>query len=136
MPASAQAGPPSLSTTPVCGAVDGNAQLLGFATYGVFRAWPAYKYSVEHSVYVRASERRTRIGLALMQRLIERAIEQQYHVLVGVIDESNAPSFALHRKLGFVHVGTIQQAGFKFGRWLDVALYQLILSSPAQPVDG
>jgi L-amino acid N-acyltransferase YncA len=126
----------TLGSFPVVGAVDESAKLLGFATYGVFRAWPAFKYSVEHSVYVRAGERGSGVGFALMQRLIRRATEQQYHVLVGGIDESNTPSIAFHRKLGFEHAGTIKQAGFKFGRWLDLAFYQLILSSPAQPTDG
>lgn len=121
---------------PVLGATDDMGQLLGFASYGVFRAWPAYKYSVEHSVYVHQDHRGKGIGLALMQRLIAAAVEQDYHVMIGGIDVANAGSIALHEKLGFVHAGTIRQAGFKFGRWLDLAFYQLILQTPATPVDG
>jgi L-amino acid N-acyltransferase YncA len=56
--------------------------------------------------------------------------------MVGAIDAANAGSIALHEKLGFTPAGTVRQAGFKFGRWLDVAFYQLILDTPAQPVDG
>jgi phosphinothricin acetyltransferase len=68
--------------------------------------------------------------------LIERARQQHYHCLVGAIDASNAPSIALHRRLGFEHAGTIRHAGFKFGRWLDLALYQRLLETPATPEDG
>lgn len=121
---------------PVIGAVDGTGQLLGFATYGIFRAWPAYKYSVEHSVYVHRDHRGQGVGFALMQRLIATAVDQQYHVIIGGIDVTNKSSIALHEKLGFTHAGTIKQAGFKFGRWLDLAFYQRLLETPRQPVDG
>jgi phosphinothricin acetyltransferase len=120
---------------PVIGAMQ-NDRLLGFATYGVFRAWPAYKYSVEHSVYIASGERGKGIGRALLQRLIAVAEEQGYHTLVAGIDASNAASIALHEKLGFAFAGTVVQAGFKFGRWLDLSFYQLVLPTPRQPVDG
>lgn len=121
---------------PVIGAVAEDGQLIGFASYGNFRAWPAYKYSVEHSVYVHEGHRGKGIGLALMQRLIAAATEQQYHVMIGGIDIANTGSIALHDKLGFVHAGTIKEAGFKFGRWLDLAFYQLLLDTPVHPIDG
>lgn len=121
---------------PVVGAVAPDGQLLGFASYGTFRAWPAYKYSVEHSVYVHKDHRGKGIGLALMQQLIAKAKEQQYHVMVGGIDVTNTVSIALHEGLGFVHAGTIKHAAFKFGRWLDLGFYQLLLETPAHPVDG
>ena len=56
--------------------------------------------------------------------------------LVGAIDAQNAGSIALHQCLGFCHVGTLPQVGFKFGRWLDLAFWQLTLDTPAAPVDG
>ena len=121
---------------PVIGAVDERGELLGFASYGTFRPWPAYKYSVEHSVYVHANRRGHGVGLALLRALIARAGEQQYHVMVGGIDRDNRASIALHEKLGFVHTGTLPQVGFKFGRWLDLAFYQLLLATPADPRDG
>ena len=121
---------------PVIGAVDENGRLMGFASYGTFRAWPAYKYTVEHSVYVHKDYRGKGLGRALMLRLIEAAKEQQFHVMIGGIDVENAGSIRLHESLGFVHAGTIRQAGFKFGRWLDLAFYQLTLDTPANPVDG
>jgi phosphinothricin acetyltransferase len=121
---------------PVVGAVDDAGTLLGFASYGPFRAWPAYKYSVEHSVYVHAGARGKGVGVALLRRLIQEATSRNYHTLIGGIDVANHASIALHVKLGFVHSGTIRQAGFKFGRWLDLAFYQLLLSTPDDPVDG
>ena len=71
-----------------------------------------------------------------MHELIRRAGEAQVHVLVGCIDAANSASIRLHTGLGFKHSGTIEQAGFKFGRWLDAAFYQLNLQMPRQPQDG
>jgi phosphinothricin acetyltransferase len=121
---------------PVLGAVGDDGTLLGFATYGTFRAWPAYKYTVEHSVYVHEDHRRKGVARALMRRLIAVAEEQNLHVMVAGIDATNAASIALHAELGFEHAGVIHHAGFKFGRWLDLALYELRLRTPAAPVDG
>jgi L-amino acid N-acyltransferase len=111
---------------PVLGAIDSSGKLLGFASYGTFRAWPAYKYSVEHSVYVHKDHRGQGLGLLLMQELIERAKLQEKHILVGGIDVANKASIALHERLGFTHNGTIFQAAFKFGCWLDLGFYQLM----------
>ena len=120
---------------PVLG-VEGAGELLGFATYGTFRAWPAYKYTVESSVYVRHDARGRGLGGLLLGRLVEAARERDVHVLVGGIDASNQASIALHERHGFRHAGTIHQAGYKFGRWLDLAFYQLTLDSPLHPRDG
>lgn len=121
---------------PVIGAENESGNLLGFATYGTFRAWPGYKYSVEHSVYVDAPARGQGLGRKLMLALIEKAKGQDYHMMIGGIDASNQASIGLHRSLGFTHCATIKQAGFKFGRWLDVEFYQLILPTPAKPVES
>jgi len=121
---------------PIVGAFDENNSLLGFASYGAFRNWPAYKYTVEHSIYIHQKFRGRGIGSALMQRLIDEARRQQYHVMVGGIDVANHASIVLHEKLDFYHAGTIKQAGFKFGRWLDLAFYQRVLETPVAPVDG
>jgi L-amino acid N-acyltransferase len=121
---------------PVIGVEDDGGSLLGFASYGTFRAWPAYKYSIEHSVYVHKDRRGQGIGAALMRRLIAAAQHQERHVMVGGIDLANTASITLHERLGFMHAGTIRQAGFKFGRWLDLGFWQLLLETPAQPRDG
>jgi len=121
---------------PVIGAFNEDERLLGFASYGAFRNWPAYKYTVEHSVYIHKECRGKGFGIALMRRLVEEARRQQYHVMVGGIDALNDVSRSLHEKLGFSHAGTIKQAGFKFGRWLDLSFYQLTLDTPSEPADG
>ncbi len=121
---------------PVIGATNDAGQLMGFATYGTFRAWPAYKYSVEHSVYIHIDHRGKGLGRLLMQQLIISARRQQYHTMIGGIDISNIASISLHEKLGFNHAGTIKQAAYKFDRWLDLGFYQLLLDSPKNPVDG
>ena len=71
-----------------------------------------------------------------MRELIALARTQGYHTLIGAIDGDNQASIAFHERLGFAHTGTLRQAGFKFGRWLDVAFYQLLLDTPAIPQDG
>jgi L-amino acid N-acyltransferase YncA len=121
---------------PVIGIEGDDGALLGFASYGTFRAWPAYKYTVEHSVYVHKDCRGRGLGRALMQELIAAARQREVHAMVGGIDASNAASIALHEQLGFRHAGTLPQVGFKFGRWLDLAFYQLLLDTPSHPVDG
>jgi phosphinothricin acetyltransferase len=120
---------------PVIGVEDDAGTLLGFASWGTFRAWPAYKYTVEHSIYVHADHRGAGLGRMLLESLVAQAREREVHTLVGGIEASNAPSIALHGKLSFEHVGTIRQAGFKFGRWLDLRFHQRVLDGPANPID-
>lgn len=112
---------------PVIVAEDGHGQLLGFASYGTFRAYPAYRRTVEHSVYVASHHQRRGIGRALMQQLIQRARDDDMHVMVGAIDSENTGSIGLHEALGFVQVGHLRETGHKFGRWLDLLFYQRIL---------
>jgi L-amino acid N-acyltransferase len=121
---------------PVIGAVDPSGTLLGFASYGQFRAWPAYKYSVEHSLYVAPGYRGRGVGKLLLAEILERARAQQYHNVIGGIDADNTTSIGLHERFGFERCGLIRHAGFKFGRWLDLAFYQRLLDTPAEPRDG
>jgi phosphinothricin acetyltransferase len=121
---------------PVVGAIDERGTLVGFASYGPFRAWPAYKYSVEHSLYVEATHRGQGLGTLLLGAIIARARAQDYHNLVAGIDAANAVSIALHQRFGFEPCGTIRHAGFMFNRWLDLQFYQLLLYTRAHPIDG
>jgi L-amino acid N-acyltransferase len=121
---------------PVIGLENESGELMGFASLGAFRAFPAYKYTAEHSVYVDARFRGQGIGKRLLQEIINAAQRQDFHVMVGAIDASNTVSIRLHESLGFTPCGIIRQAGFKFNRWLDLAFYQLILSTPSEPRDG
>lgn len=121
---------------PVIGAASPQGELLGFASWSAFRPFAAFKYSVEHSVYVHPEHPGEGIGSLLLKTLVERARKHDLHALVGAIDADNAASIRMHEKLGFTHAGTIRQAGYKFGRWLDLAWYQRILDTPAHPQDG
>lgn len=112
---------------PVIVAEDEHGQLLGFASYGTFRAYPAFEHTVEHSVYVALPHQRRGVGRALMQRLSQQAHDDGLHVMVGAIDSSNTASVALHQALGFQRVGHLRETGHKFGRWLDLLFYQRTL---------
>jgi L-amino acid N-acyltransferase YncA len=121
---------------PVIGLEDEGGTLAGFATYGTFRAFPAFKYSVEHSVYVHRDHRGRGHGRRLLAEIVARAQSDGRHLVVGGIEAGNTASIALHESLGFTHAGTIREAGFKFGRWLDLAFYQRHLPTPEDPKDG
>jgi len=111
---------------PVIGLV-AQETLLGFASYGTFRPQPAYQYTVEHSVYVHPDHRGHGYGKLLLEELIQSARADQMRSTIGVIDAQNLVSIRLHEQLGFKQVGMISEAGFKFDRWLDAAIYQLML---------
>jgi L-amino acid N-acyltransferase YncA len=122
---------------PVLGVEAEPGVLAGFASWGPFRPFPAYLHSVEHSVYVDRRFRGRGVGRVLLEALVDEARRRGLHVMVGVIDAANAASIALHRRLGFGHCGTVREAGLKFGRWLDVDYWQLVLdgqSSASAPV--
>ncbi len=121
---------------PLIGALADAGELMGFATFGQFRPRPANKYSVEHSVYVAESFRSNGVGKALLVKLVEIAKSREIRNMIGAIDADNAASIRLHESLGFKRVGTVPEVGFKFGRWLDLALYQLPINSDFSPVDG
>lgn len=104
-----------------------NGSVLGFATFGSFRPWPAYQYTIEHSIYVDASARGKGIASQLLQHLIVEAKAKGYRTLVAGIDASNEASIKLHQKFNFKHAGTLTNVGYKFDYWLDLAFYELDL---------
>lgn len=101
--------------------------VVGYATYGSFRDWPAYLYSIEHSIYVDPNYRGLGIASQLLETLIQDAKNKNYRTIVAGIDASNIGSIELHKKFNFTHAGTIKNVGYKFERWLDLAFYQLDL---------
>ena len=121
---------------PILVIVDGDNTVLGYASFGDWRPFDGFRHTVEHSVYVDARFRGQKVGKRLLQEIITAAQRHDYHIMVGAIDASNAVSIRLHESLGFTSCGIIRQAGFKFNRWLDLAFYQLILTTPANPRDG
>lgn len=111
---------------PVLAAVDAGT-VVGFASYGPFRPWPAYLHTVENSVYVAPQRRGAGIGTALLGPLIERARSAGFHTIVAGIDASNAASLRLHEKFGFAQAGHFREVGWKFDRWLDLVFLQKML---------
>jgi L-amino acid N-acyltransferase YncA len=101
--------------------------VAGFATFGDFRAWPGYRFTVEHSVHVAESHRGRGIGSALMRALIDRGAALGKHVMVAGIDADNAGSIRMHERLGFEATGHLKQVGWKFERWLDLVFMQRLL---------
>lgn len=120
---------------PVLVAVDDTEAVLGYASFGDWRAWDGYRHTVEHSVYVHKDQRGRGIGMALLVELIERARTLGKHVMVAGIEARNEASIRLHHKLGFETVGHLREVGTKFGRWLDLAFLQLTLDGRTTP-DG
>jgi L-amino acid N-acyltransferase YncA len=113
-----------------------NNQVLGFSSIGPFRAWAAYKYSVENSVYVAAAHRGKGIGKLLIPPLIEAARKKDLHAIIAGIDASNLASIVLHKSFGFEEVAHFKEVGYKFGRWLDLKFFELILNTPEHPKDA
>jgi L-amino acid N-acyltransferase YncA len=107
--------------------------VVGFGTYGVFRIKVAYKYTIEHSVYVAEGFVGRGIGKLLLQSLIDRARAEGYHTMIGCIDAENSGSITFHEKFGFTRSGEIMQVGYKFDRWLDLVIMQLILKDAVTP---
>lgn len=111
---------------PVFVAVEDNV-VVGFSTFGPFRAWQGYKYSVEHSIYVEKDQRGKGIGKMLLQPLIDEARKMNMHTIIAGIDGDNKISIAFHKQFGFVEVGYIKEVSWKFERWLDLVFMQLIV---------
>ena len=101
--------------------------VAGFGMYSEFRFREAYKYTVEHSVYVNNDFHGKGIGKILLQELIVLAKKQGLHTMIGVIDAENQSSITFHEKFGFTTAGIIKDSGFKFDRWLHSVFMQLIL---------
>jgi L-amino acid N-acyltransferase len=101
--------------------------ILGFSTFGMFRNWQAYQYTVENSVYVKADERGKGLGKLLMLPLINAAKERKLHTIVAGIVADNNASISLHKQFGFTEVAYFKEVAFKFDRWLDLIFMQLIL---------
>lgn len=118
---------------PVIGIVDNQGVLLAFGSYGSFRSWAAYKYTIEHSIYVAKNQRGKGLGKVILGELIKCAEVQNYHCMIAGIDANNTASIKLHQAFGFEFCGTIRQVGYKFNKWLNLDFYQLLLKTPDVP---
>jgi phosphinothricin acetyltransferase len=114
-------------------ALDG--QVVGYAYAGAYRPRPAYRFTVENSVYLQPAIHRQGIGLQLMQRLITECEARGYRQMIAVIgDSANAGSIGVHSRCGFQMIGTHPDVGFKFGRWLDTVMMQRALGEGATTI--
>jgi phosphinothricin acetyltransferase len=107
-------------------------RVVGYAYAGAYRPRPAYRFTVENSVYLEPAIHRRGIGLQLLQRLIGECETRGYRQMIAVIgDSANAGSIGVHAKCGFQMIGTHPNVGFKFGRWLDTVMMQRALGDGA-----
>jgi L-amino acid N-acyltransferase len=112
---------------PTIVACDGDS-IVGFASFGDFRAWPGYRFTVEHTVHVHREHRGQGIGSELVKALIPIAAAAGKHVMIGGIDADNTASLRFHQRLGFEQVAHFKQVGFKFGRFLDLLFVQRLVA--------
>src|ERR1700723_1040778 len=108
---------------PVMVATDASG-VLGFSTFGDFRTWPGYRFTVEHSVHVRADTRGRGVGKELVKALFPRAAALNKHVMIAGVDAANDASIRFHERLGFEKAGHLREVGHKFDRWLDLVFLQ------------
>src|SRR3954465_4258504 len=107
-------------------------RVVGYAYAGAYRPRPAYRFTVENSVYLQPAIHRRGIGLQLLQRLIAESEARGYRQMIAVIgDSANAGSIGVHSRCGFQMIGTHPNVGFKFGRWLDILMMQRALGEGA-----
>ena len=104
-------------------------ELVGYATFGRFRAKPGYDKTIEHSIYLNKKAQSKGLGTAMMRQLIEIATENGYHVMIAGMDSENTGSYRFHERLGFREVARFSEVGYKFGKWLNLVFMQLILNS-------
>jgi len=104
-----------------------NEKVVGFGYYSEFRFRDAYRFTVEHSVYVDHNFHGKGIGKLIINELILLAKQQKLHTMIGVIDSENESSIAFHEQFGFTKVATLKETGYKFDRWLHSVLMQKFL---------
>lgn len=109
---------------------EADGSVCGYAYAGAYRPRPAYRNTVEHSIYIDDALRRAGVGRALLAALIETCTGLGFRQMIGIVgDSQNLQSIEFHEKMGFVHVGKVNDIGYKFGRWMD----QVILQRPLGP---
>jgi L-amino acid N-acyltransferase YncA len=107
--------------------------ISGFSSFGHFRVWPCYRYTVEVSVYVAESFRGKGISKLLLGALIKRAEEMNFHAIIAGISADNEVSISLHHSFRFREVAHFKEVGYKFGRWLDLKFLELLLENKPEP---
>lgn len=113
-------------------AEESDGAILGYAYASAYRDRPAYRWTVEDSIYINSNARGRGIGKALLVDLIGRCESLGFRQMIAIAGGPTAGSLALHEALGFEHVGTMQATGYKFGQWLDTVVMQLPLGKGRQ----
>jgi L-amino acid N-acyltransferase YncA len=109
-----------------------DGRVVGYAYAGAYRPRPAYRFTVENSVYLEPAIHRRGIGMQLLRRLIDECEARGFRQMIAVIgDSANAGSIGVHTRAGFSMIGTHPSVGFKFGRWLDTVMMQRALGEGA-----
>ncbi|MBB3934032.1 GNAT family N-acetyltransferase [Aureimonas phyllosphaerae] len=110
-------------------ACDRDGAVIGYAYAGPFRARPAYRWTVEDSIYLAPEAKGQGVGTALLRRLLDACQDKGFRQMIAVIGGAdNQPSIKVHAKLGFTHIGIFEGSGFKFGRWIDTVFMQFALN--------
>lgn len=117
---------------PVIVAVDGPV-VLGYGSFGEFRSWPGYRFTVEGTVHIREDVRGKGVGTQLLAELLSRARAMGKHVVVAGVDSENEASLRFLERHGFTRAGHLREVGFKFGRYLNLNFLQYWLTEPGTP---
>jgi len=111
-------------------------QIAGFATFGDFRSWPGYRFTVEGTVHIRAGERGHGVGTALLNAIVARARTQGKHIMIAGVDSENAASLRFLERFGFARAGCLREVGYKFNRYLDLVFMQYWIAPPRETQSG
>ena len=118
---------------PVLVAADG-VHIAGFATFGDFRAWPGYRFTVEGTVHIKTGSRGQGVGTELLKAILARARAMGKHVMIAGVDSENAASLRFLERFGFEPAGRLREVGYKFDRYLDLVFLQYWITPPARQI--
>jgi L-amino acid N-acyltransferase len=114
---------------PVLVAADG-ARIAGFATFGDFRSWPGYRFTVEGTVHIHSDSRGKGVGTDLLKAILAHAQRMEKHVMIAGVDSENVASLRFLERFGFERAGQLREVGYKFDRFLDLVFLQYWITSP------
>lgn len=116
---------------PVLVAADGG-KIAGFATFGDFRSWPGYRFTVEGTVHIRSDRRGQGVGTELLKAIVACAMAMGKHVMIAGVDAENVASLKFLERFGFERAGHLREVGYKFERFLDLVFMQYWISPPTR----
>jgi L-amino acid N-acyltransferase YncA len=121
--------PVLVATNPESTGCESKEWVAGFASFGEFRSWPGYRFTVELTVHIHASARGRGVGTTLLTELVRRAQEMGKHSMIAGVDAENTASLRFLERFGFEHAGYLREVGYKFDRFLDLVFLQYWLTS-------